>query len=138
MLPWFGAVKLLLQGTASEVPPQSWQFIAITIIALVLIGLLFHYALRTGRRDDDSSIESEEGEDEGDVAPVRSRWPSLSGWRGRSADVPDEGDDDGELDETETRHRSSHPSILPRRGGRPRPAVRRGHKSREARKDEPE
>ncbi len=46
MIPWYGSLKLLLQGTTSEVPSQSWTFMGLSFASLVLIAWGIHLAIR--------------------------------------------------------------------------------------------
>jgi signal peptidase I len=130
MVPWVGALKLLLSGDANEVPSQSWQFLGISIIALFLLGALIHYALRAEGVEDDRRRALEEEEDAAANEPSRpSRWRSLRGWMSRS-------EDEGDVEASE----STDDRLPPRRprkpghtlsgGGRPRPSVRRGDSHR--------
>ena len=125
MVPWVGAVKLLLSGTASEVPPQSWQFLGLSIVALFAIGFGVHYALRAegiedGRR---KALEEEEA-----AEPSRpSRLGGLRGWFSRSdADVETDDADAEPTDEPISRRKRPSPSHSASSGGRPRPSVRKG------------
>jgi signal peptidase len=124
MLPWFGAVKLLLEGQSSEVPTQSWQFMGITLIAIVGGGFAIHYALR--REPPEEPEESDDEGDDDDTGPPPSRWRSLRLFRGRG--VSPEGDDE-DADEPGAKPRLGASSS---RGGRPHPSVKRGHASRVA------
>lgn len=132
MLPWFGAIKLLLGGQASEVPPQSWQFMAITLIALLGGGFLVHYALRADHDDEESEVPPEADEEEEDHPRHRLRL-----WRSRGE--PEEDADEGE-DEPRPHRARRVTSFLPRRGGRPRPLVHKGRPHRPLRRhdDEPD
>ncbi|HXQ94206.1 MAG TPA: S26 family signal peptidase [Thermoplasmata archaeon] len=127
MIPWVGSLKLLLSGTATEVPSQSWQFLGLSIVALFAIGYGVHYALRVEGIEDDrrKAIEEEEAAED----PHPSRFRGLRHWLTRS-------DDDEEPDDLEvgTADSSARPSRSKRRhggpsGGRPRPSVRRGDDS---------
>ncbi|MFI5418193.1 MAG: hypothetical protein ACHQ2Y_04770 [Candidatus Lutacidiplasmatales archaeon] len=51
MIPWFGALKLGLQGNASEVPAQSWQYMGISLTGTLLAVLGVHLIHRKQRRD---------------------------------------------------------------------------------------
>ncbi|MFZ0699189.1 MAG: hypothetical protein WAN74_03240 [Thermoplasmata archaeon] len=73
MLPWVGSVKLLIDGNAGSVAPQSWQYLGITIAVLVGAAFALHYARRYVRPMDprraaeqearDDAAEEEESED---------------------------------------------------------------------------
>ncbi|HEV2519624.1 MAG TPA: S26 family signal peptidase [Thermoplasmata archaeon] len=140
MIPWFGALKLLLSGDAGMVPAQSWEWLAITLIGTLLAAMGIHYALRAEgiedeRRKADEEEEEDEREEEG--RPPR-RWRTLVPWR-RSRD-----DDDAD-EEEEARPRPRRGRAPPvevrrsgtdrraHRGGRPRPSVGR----RRARRHQP-
>ncbi|HKN06809.1 MAG TPA: S26 family signal peptidase [Thermoplasmata archaeon] len=125
MIPWFGAVKLLLQGQAGQVPAQSWEFLGLTVVGLILVAFGIHYALRTEgietplRREED-----EEARAEAEAAPESAprRW--LSKLRRRHSEDEEEEDED-----VRPRPRTRPPpSHTPSRRGRPAPHVRRNHK----------
>ncbi len=127
MIPWFGAVKLLLQGQAGEVPAQSWEFLGLTIVGLILVAFGIHYALRREgietplRREED-----EEAREEAEAAPESAprRW--LSHLRRRPSE--DEVDEDEDEEVTPRRRTRPPPSHVSSRRGRPVPHVRRNHK----------
>ncbi|MCI4327809.1 MAG: hypothetical protein L3K16_09325 [Thermoplasmata archaeon] len=136
MVPWVGAVKLLLSGTASEVPPQSWQFLGLSIVALFAIGFGVHYALRAegiedGRR---KALEEEEA-----AEPSRpSRLGGLRGWFSRSdADVETDDADAEPTDEPISRRKRPSPSHSASSGGRPRPSVRKGPSGKKVHRSRP-
>ena len=119
MIPWFGAMKLLLEGDASMVPSQSWTYLGSSVALVVLAGLGTHLLWKRRTTDPDDEDPSEEGRAEG----PRGARP----WIGPGEDEEEEGDTD------RTRHATSRRRI-PRKellrghgrpGGRPRPAVRR-------------
>jgi signal peptidase I len=128
MIPWFGALKLLLQGQAGEVPPQSWEFLGLTVAGIILAAFGIHYALRTeGIETPLRREEEEEARTEAEAAPEGSgprRWFS---WFHRRRSEEEE---DGEAaEEPAPRHRTRpSPSPTGRRRGRPVPHVRRGKK----------
>lgn len=127
MIPWFGAVKLLLQGQAGEVPPQSWQFLGLTIVGVILIAFGIHYALRTEgietplRREEEQAARAEP-ESSPEEAGRRS-W--FFGRRRRRSE-------EEEPEEEPPAHRRTRPppSPTPSRRGRPVPHVRRAPKPR--------
>lgn len=142
MLPWFGALKLLLSGQASMVPAQSWQFLGLTIAGIILLAFGIHYALRREgfetplrkREDEERATGEEEGEGEAPGESRARRWlRALRPW-GRSDDG--EGDEDEERGSSKKKS-SGSPSTHGRRG-RPRPQVKRAEKKRSADKDEDE
>lgn len=137
MIPWFGAVKLLLQGQAGEVPPQSWQFMGLTIVGAILVAFGIHYALRTEgietplRRKEEEEARAAKEPETSESAPRR--W--FSGLRRRRSEDEDENADE----ETSRRHRTRPPpSRTPSRRGRPVPHVRRAEKSRKKRDSDDE
>ncbi len=130
MLPWFGALKLALEGNAGEVPSQSWQFLGITIVGLILLAFGIHYALRAEGVEDPRRRAEEEEEDEGgvevDAPPGRARR-FLQGLRPWNRDS----DDDEEAPAPRrASHSSAKPSGRPPHRGRPAPRVRRSKKSK--------
>jgi signal peptidase I len=130
MLPWFGAVKLLLSGSASEVPMQSWEFLGLTLAGIVLVAMGLHYLFRAeGIEDPRRKLEEEEAEDgeadedEEDEDAPRSggrRWlHPLRSWR--TVD-----DDEADEDAAPTKgSRSDRGGSGRTWGGRPHPAVGR-------------
>ena len=144
MIPWFGAIKLLLEGDAQQVPSQSWQFLGLTIAGLVLLAFGIHYALRAEgietplRKEEEEEAEEEavERRRDRDSEPASShRWKrSLRPWS-----VEEEDDEDLE-EEPPQRHPPAaaghrRRDVAPRRG-RPRPRVRRTEHPRRRRRDE--
>ena len=127
MVPWFGAFKLLLDGNAGMVPPQSWEFAGLTIAAVILVAFGLHYALRAEgiespirKREEEEDAEEEEpdreDEAEGDGSRGRRILRSLTPWR-----HPDETEDE----DGPKRPRSGPDRSATARRGRPRPQVRR-------------
>jgi signal peptidase I len=129
MIPWFGSVKLLLQGQAGEVPPQSWQFMGLTIIGAILIAFGIHYALRTEgietplRREEEEADRAQAGP--GADEPAFRRFLAMLR-RDHSEDEPDEDEDD----DLPAHRRRKQPPTPPTKShrGRPVPRVRRNHK----------
>ncbi len=149
MIPWFGALKLLLTGNSQMVPSQSWQFMGLTIAGAILLAFGIHYALRAEgietplrkeedeeRRKEREERESREAEEEDeeeeavDEEPDSSRshrWVlALRPWHrdeqeaGTASVTP-------RPRERSRSARSRRPDV-PRRG-RPRPRVRRTGKT---------
>jgi signal peptidase len=136
MLPWFGAVKLLLEGNAGAVPPQSWQFLGLTVAGLILLAFGIHYALRAEgiedeRRKDEEAEEASASEDDpGEEGRGRRLLRALRPW-GR-------GNPDEEEEAAARGSKRTHPASTTKssgRRGRPHPKVRRSTPSR--RKDDP-
>ena len=127
MLPWFGAFKLLLDGNSGEVPSQSWAYMGLALIALVVGAILLHLLLRAEGYQDvrrkrareaarlaaAQGSDDEEGEDDERPSPHRSWGQRLSRWR-----HPDE--EDGERAGASSRQKGRTSF-----GGRPRPEVGR-------------
>ena len=126
MLPWFGALKLLFDGNAGEVPPQSWQWMGLSVVAVIGGALLLHYALRAEgiedpRRKADEEASEDDDTDEGPPpgSGGGSRWlHPLRSWR---ADHAEEADDE----EPPARSRKKTGAPARGTGGRPAPAVGR-------------
>jgi signal peptidase I len=49
MIPWFGAIKLWLSGDPQNVPPQTWEYLALTILAIVLLPTVLPRVIRSVR-----------------------------------------------------------------------------------------
>jgi signal peptidase I len=137
MIPWFGALKLALEGNAGEVPAQSWQFLGLTVAGAILLAFGIHYALRAEgiedpRRKAEEERDREEAEDdedeEDDERPRRSRFlGALRPWR-----VADDEEDDEAPPPRRSRRVKPKPTPPPSRRGRPRPRVRRSEKTKAA------
>ncbi|HTT25734.1 MAG TPA: hypothetical protein VMH90_02065, partial [Thermoplasmata archaeon] len=135
MLPWFGSLKLLLTGTSGEVPAQSWEWMGLTVIVVLLGAMGVHYALRAEGIEDERRRELEhEEEEEAEEEPHRRRWRGLLPWRASHED------DEEEQEEAESRAEEARAGFFRRlrrsRGppppdrGRPPPKVRRGSRPR--------
>jgi signal peptidase len=130
MVPWVGAVKLLLGGDANEVPSQSWAFLGLSIVAIFALGALVHFGLRAEGVEDDrrKALEEEEAAAANSAPPGRFR--GLRSWFAR-----DEADDDPpeDADQAPPPRRGRRPARAPSPalppGGRPRPRVRRDRSS---------
>lgn len=127
MIPWFGALKLLIEGQAGEVPPQSWQFLGLTVVGAILIAFGIHYALRT------EGIETPLRREEEEVA--RAQAEATSDERGRHRWWPhrrrrEEEEEEGEeaTEARSARRTRPPPSSVPTPRGRPKPHVRRNSK----------
>jgi signal peptidase I len=127
MLPWFGSLKLALEGQASMVPSQSWELMGAAIATVLLSALGLHLALRR-------HLEDEEGEEDSVTWGERVRGLFM-----REPEPDEEADDEIESEGRRPReHRRrfkpiSKEKILRRHrrlssGGRPRPLVRRSNR----------
>jgi signal peptidase I len=135
MVPWVGAFKLLLDGNAGKVPPQSWQFLALSIAAIVLAGFGLHYLFRVEGIEDPRRLEEEkaeardqaeeeEREPEWEDHPKGSRWKGLREWLAAS----DEEEEPAPVQKHVKKHTRAavvKPTSTGRSRGRPRPAVRK-------------
>ncbi len=141
MVPWVGAFKLLIDGNAQEVPAQSWQFLALTISAVVLGGFGIHYLFRVEgiedpRRREEERAERRDQEEDGGPPwrdrPPGGRWHGLREWLAAPAS------DDEESEEPRPaparRPSAARPapvrktptaSATARNRGRPKPVVRK-------------
>ncbi|MGC2288878.1 MAG: S26 family signal peptidase, partial [Thermoplasmata archaeon] len=137
MVPWVGAFKLLIDGDAGQVPPQSWQFLALTISAIVLGGFGLHYLFRVEGIEDPRRKEEEEAEARGraeeveegpnsEERPPGGRWKGLREWLAPSDEEP-ERPAPVHRDVKKPNHPAarSKSAIGSRSRGRPRPAVRK-------------
>jgi signal peptidase I len=138
MLPWFGAIKLLLQGNAQNVSSGSWQFLGLAIIAAILSAFGIHYALKT--EGIESPLRRREEEEAGEFDEDRPRPPRrfLGGMRAWGSE---DADDRAEEDDTTASGRRSG-RATPTRRPSDRPDDHRGrrpnrlHPSRRKRNDE--
>lgn len=134
MIPWFGGLKLLLEGNGGRVPAQSWEFMGLTVAGLILLAFGIHYALRIEgietplRKEEEEEARAERATEEEEEDEGRPHgW--LRSLRSRHR-TDDEEDDEEEI--RPPRRRYPIPKTRPTpsgRKGRPRPRVRRGEKS---------
>ncbi len=127
MIPWFGSLKLLLDGNAGLVPAESWELMGLTIVGVILGAFGIHYALRregieTPLRREEEEEEREEEEAEPTESPPR-RWPFH--WRRKRPEDEEEEDEEATAPRRRSRRPPSHTST---RRGRPVPHVRRAEK----------
>lgn len=135
MIPWFGAVKLLLEGNAGEVPIQSWEFLGITVVSLILLAFGIHYALRAEGIEDERRKRPEEddeyeGEDD-EPPPGRGRrfLRAIRPWG--------HGEEEEDVDAPPARsHRPPRGKTGESRRGRPKPRVRRDSKAKSSKSSE--
>ncbi len=140
MIPWFGALKLLLDGQASMVPPQSWQYLGLTVVGIIALAFGIHYAFRREgiesplRKEEEEEHAEEAAADESADEPKGRRWlSSLRPWH-RSED---DGEEAASARAKPARSKSSKKSS-PSRRGRPRPDVEREAKARHSPEDDDE
>jgi signal peptidase I len=147
MVPWVGSFKLLLDGNAGEVPPQSWQFLALAIAAIVLAGFGLHYLFRVEGIEDPRrkaeelaaargrADEAQEGPDWED-RPKGSRWKGLREWLAGPGEDEEPAPTRKQL---RTHDHRGAPKVTPSRRlrGRPRPAVQKSKGLFHRRKDAP-
>jgi len=129
MVPWFGAIKLLLQGQAGDVPPQSWQFMGLTVVGIILVAFGIHYAFRTEGIETPLRREEEEAARAQAEAEAESEPPETGPrrWLSRLRRRHPEDEEETEAEEP-TRQRTRTrppPSHTPAHRGRPAPRVRR-------------
>ena len=137
MVPWVGSLKLLVDGNAGRVPSQSWEFLALTIVAIVLAGFGLHYLFRVEGIEDPRRLEEEKGNarrrpgeeddaDEWEGSPKGSRWRALRAWLAADPAEQDEAPPPARRKSKPRVHRpTSKPSTPSRSRGRPRPTVRK-------------
>ncbi|HTT26584.1 MAG TPA: S26 family signal peptidase, partial [Thermoplasmata archaeon] len=74
MIPWFGALKLAIDGNDTEVPAQSWQYMGITLVGLFLAALGLHLFLRAEGVEDERRKRAEaESAPEEEASPKKPR-----------------------------------------------------------------
>jgi signal peptidase I len=124
MLPWFGALKLLVEGNAGEVPSQSWEWMGLTVVGLILIAIGIHSLFRAEGIEDERRKE-DEAEERARHPPGRWSWRHpLRSW----GEEDDEEEDDGGPPARPPRGRPSEKS--PGWFGRPKPEVGRSPRKR--------
>ncbi len=141
MLPWFGALKLLLEGHSSMVPPQSWQFMGLTIAGVILLAFGVHWALRAEgiespirKEEDEARRAKDDPDDEEDRGRGRrSSGSSLRAWGGETSDRDERSDADERPNAGRSVPRKSSRSD---RRGRPPPKVRRADRHGRRPRDE--
>ncbi len=139
MIPWVGAFKLLIDGNAQEVPAQSWQFLALTISAIVLAGFGLHYLFRVEgiedpRRREEERAERRTNDDDEEGGPVWKDRPPGSRWHGLREWLAAPDDEETEEPRAVPRKKTitaeapsvkKGPAPAGRSRGRPKPAVRK-------------
>ena len=136
MVPWVGSFKLLVDGNAGKVPVQSWQFLALTLSAVVLAGFGLHYLFRVEgiedpRRRAEEEAEAHERADadqegpEWQDHPKGRRWKGLRAWLAASDEEEEEPAPHRRHSKTRSSSVSPKSMPKPRSRGRPRPAVRK-------------
>ena len=126
MIPWVGAVKLLLEGKGGNVPTQSWQFLGLTIVGLILLAFGIHYALRAEGIEDERRKEEEAEQAEEEAAAEAERSDSRGRRFLRALRPWGRGDDEDEVGEEPPRPRpKARSTTRDHRRGRPAPKVRR-------------
>jgi signal peptidase len=118
MIPWFGAVKLLLEDSSNSVPSQSWEGMGLTIAGALLAALGVHLLLRRRSGEEDPASDEPSGR------RLRGFFSGPEGTEGAEEDG-----DDRERPPPRKVRPIPKEKLLPkhgRAGGRPRPKVRRG------------
>lgn len=147
-LPWVGSVKLLLQGEAQEVPSQSWEYLGLSLVALILLAMGIHYALRAeGVEDPRRKAEEEEAEDDEEEDGASGSSPGERGrrnWLHPIAAWREEHPGEDEEEEPPVHHRGhARAATSASLRGRPEPKVGRSpargkHKKRRATSEDEE
>ncbi len=101
MIPWFGALKLALDGNSALVPAASWELMGLSLAVVILGAAGIHWVLRRKgfgsplrRSEERTRREVELDEDEARPPPgPRARgggspWPELRPWRDGADDPP--------------------------------------------------
>ncbi len=76
MIPWFGALKLWLEGNSGEVPSQTWVYLAVSILAIIAIPQVLPWTYRRLRDKLQSRHGGRDSEDE-EASPPDSRPPKT-------------------------------------------------------------
>jgi signal peptidase len=137
MIPWFGALKLALAGTAQEVPSQSWQYLGITLVGVFLGALGLHQFLKAMGVEDERRKKREAEEERAGKRPSpgkkQSRWSKLKVW---ASDDDGEGADEGPDPESHLRSKGSDGPSADTEAPRGRPFPRIGRKKKVPVEDE--
>jgi signal peptidase len=84
LIPWFGDIKLLLDGNAGYVSGASWEFLGLTIAAVIFVGVGLHLLFRRRREERGAPRRRKDALDEDRAEPLapppRGR-PSVRPWR---------------------------------------------------------
>ena len=137
MLPWFGAVKLLLSGSSAEVPMQSWEWLGLTIVGVVLLAMGLHYLLRAEgvedpRRKAEEEEAEEDDEEEGPPPSGPRRWlHPIRAWRESEEDDDEEAPPIRPKGARSGEHRTWGGRPQPSVGRKPAPKSKSRHESRE-------
>ncbi|MCI4322628.1 MAG: S26 family signal peptidase [Thermoplasmata archaeon] len=138
MIPWYGSLKLLLQGTTSEVPSQSWTYMGLSFAGIILIAYAIHLAVR---RYEDRREARRRGEAPPPDLP-ESFWNRLVHLLPSRGDGSEEDAEDGDpprpkahsaaAKKTKQVHIDAH-KLAHTGSGRPKPNVHRPEKSKPSR-----
>ncbi len=141
MIPWFGALKLLLDGNSALVPKASWEFMGLTIAGVILAAAGIHFLLRRRgvvspqRRREEELEEITEDDGRPPPPPPAANRPPMRGWQA----TPVAPDDDVEpvrpaprRASYEQRRRAHFVTHLERRHARPPPKEGDGEDEDEA------
>ncbi len=94
MIPWFGALKLLLDGNAGKVPDASWEFLGLTVAGVIFAAAGVHLLLRRGREARAAEREADAAFDEERPPPTprRSAPPrtAVQPWQATAVDETEE------------------------------------------------
>ncbi len=105
LIPWFGALKLLLDGNSGKVPTASWEFLGLTIAGVILAAAGLHYLFRReGLESPLRRREEEEASEDGEEPPPKTprRRAAVRAWRDETE--PDE-EEEPEAEPAPTRPR---------------------------------
>lgn len=99
LLPWFGAIKLFLDGNAQLVPSASWEYLGLSVAGVLFVGAGLHFLLRrlgvrsaTRRREEARRVRRTAFEEDDELGDRPSRAPVRS-WKEEPPD--DEADTKG-------------------------------------------
>jgi signal peptidase len=124
MLPWFGDVKLLLAGDAQDVPPQSWEYLGLTVVGLIAVALGFHYLLRA-EGVEDPRRKAQEADDHDEDEPSSAPKGHRRSWRHPLTGWDDDEPTGGKSPGARKGKKGPPPDSTVATGGRPRPRVGR-------------
>jgi len=96
MIPWFGAIKLVFDGSAGNVSDASWEFLGLTIAGLIALAFGIHYVLRREgvesrlrRREEEAARPPPRDEDEEEPTAGHRFMAALRPWNAEEEPEPE-------------------------------------------------
>jgi signal peptidase len=90
MLPWFGALKLLLDGNAQWVPTASWEFLGLSVSGVIFAAAGIHVLLQRRRAERPRGRRRSDDEDEEKPPPRTARASgAVRPWKAAAEPPPE-------------------------------------------------